>query len=189
VSSHLFRSKLFLLQHLPPSSHTIGILILQMPPAPQNSSRTSLRPISRRKSLQRFLLKGSSFGRVNFGLTGGRYGPSDQFNTFIAPLFNTLPKPSGQTITPGTYIESVQNLGGLGRLNTTGDTPDTFYAKSIMTPEKAPMSVKALNAFMSYLADPGFTADTVRLISKIFHKSASFYYYYYYVFLQKKNKT
>jgi hypothetical protein len=110
-------------------------------------------------------------------LTGGWYGPADQFDTVITPLLNTLPTPSGQTITPGTYIESVQNPGGLGRLNTTGipDTPDTFYAKSIMTPEKAPMTVKALNAFMSYLADQGFTADTVRLIPNIFHKSASFF--------------
>ena len=110
------------------------------------------------------LSRGSTKGRVNFRLTGGWYAPADQFEAVIAPLLNTLPTPSGKTITPGTYIESVQNLGRLGRLNTTGipDIPDTFYAKSIMTPEKSPMTVKALNAFMSYLADTGYTADTVR---------------------------
>ena len=107
---------------------------------------------------------GSTKGRVNFGLTGGWYAPANQFDAVIAPLLNTLPTPSGKTITPGTYIESVQNLGGLGRLNTTNipDTPDTFYAKSIMTPEASPMTNAALNAFMNYLADPGYTADTVR---------------------------
>jgi hypothetical protein len=109
-------------------------------------------------------LKGSSKGRVNFGLTGGWYAPADQFAAVIAPLLNTLPPPSRQNITVGTYIQSVEYLAGLGRLNTTGiaDTHDTFYAKSIMTPEKEPMSIKALNAFMAYLGDAGYTADTVR---------------------------
>ena len=108
--------------------------------------------------------RGSSSGRVSFGLTGGWYGPTDQFASVIAPLLNTLPPPSGQTITPGTYIESVQYLGGLmGRLNTSGiaDTHDTFYAKSLMTPEASPMNIIALNNFMGYLGDAGFTADTV----------------------------
>jgi len=107
--------------------------------------------------------RGSSSGRVSFGLTGGWYAPTDQFAAVIAPLLNTLPTPSGQAITPGTYIESVQYLGGLGgRLNTSGiaETHDTFYAKSLMTPEASPMTVTALNAFMGYLGDAGFTADT-----------------------------
>jgi hypothetical protein len=30
-----------------------------------------------------------------------------------------------------------------------------------MTPEASPMTITALNAFMSYLGDTGFTADTV----------------------------
>ena len=71
----------------------------------------------------------------------------------------------------GTYIESVQNLGGLNRLNsnTSGiaDIHDTFYAKSLMTPEASPMTITALNAFMTYLGETGFTADTV-CRSKIF---------------------
>ena len=108
--------------------------------------------------------RGSCSGRVYFALTGGWYGPAEQFAAVIAPLLNTLPTPSGQKITPGTYIESVQNLGGLGRLNTKGvpDTHDTFYAKSLMTPEASPMTITALNAFMSYIGDKGFRADTVR---------------------------
>ena len=110
------------------------------------------------------LSKGSSKGRVNFGLTGGWYAPADEFDDFIEPLLNTLPPYSEKTITAGTYIKSVENLGGLGRLNSTGvpDTHDTFYAKSIMTPEKAPMSINALNALTSYLGNQGFAANTVR---------------------------
>ena len=110
------------------------------------------------------LARGSSSGRVSFSLNGGWYASADQFAAVIAPLLNSLPTPSGQTITPGTYIESVQYFGGLGRLNTIGiaDTNDTFYAKSLMTPEASPMTATALNALMSYLGDTGFTADTVR---------------------------
>ena len=113
--------------------------------------------------------RGSASGRVAFSLVGGWYAPADEFAAVIAPFLDNLPSPSQQTITPGTYIESVQNLGGLGRLSTTGipDSHDTFYAKSITTPEASPMTSTALNAFMSYLGDEGFTADTVRL-SKIF---------------------
>ena len=110
------------------------------------------------------LLKGSSKGRINFGLFGGWYGPADQFAAVIAPFLKTLPPPSSQNITAGTFIQSAENLGGLNRLNTTGiaDKPEAFYAKSIMTPEKEPMSTKAINAFMAYLGDSGYTADTVR---------------------------
>jgi len=106
--------------------------------------------------------RGSSRGRVSVLVTGGWYAPANQFAAVITPFLNTLPKPSAQTITPGTYIESVQSLGGLGRLNTSGiaDTHDTFYAKSIMTPEASPMTSKALNAFMTYVGDAGFTANT-----------------------------
>ena len=108
--------------------------------------------------------KGSASGRVSFGLTGGWYGPEDKYANVIAPFLVNLPPPSGSTLTPGSYIDSVQFLGGLGRLSTTGipDTHDTFYAKSLMTPEASPMTLTALNAFMSYLGSAGFTADTVR---------------------------
>ena len=93
---------------------------------------------------------------------GGWYAPADQLAAVIAPFLDALPPPSKKKITSGTYIESVQYLGG-GRLNTTDipDKPHTFYTKSIMTPEASPMTIKALNAFMCYLGDAGFTADTV----------------------------
>ena len=97
-------------------------------------------------------------------MVGGWYAPADQFAAVIAPYLANLPPPSSQSITPGSYIDSVQNLGGINRLNTIGipDVHDTFYAKSLMTPEASPISLTALNAFFSYLGDAGFSADTVR---------------------------
>ena len=107
---------------------------------------------------------GSSKGRVSFGLTGGWYAPADQFAAVIAPFLAALPQPSSNKLTVGTYINSVQYLGGLGRLNTTGipDSHDTFYAKSLMTPEGSPMSNASSAAFMNYLANEGFGTNTVR---------------------------
>lgn len=106
---------------------------------------------------------GSSKGRVSFGLTGGWYAPADQYESVLQPYLKHLPTPQSAQVTNGTYISSVQLLGGLGRLNTTGipDGHDTFYAKSLMTPEGAPMSNKSLNAFYTYLANEGFEANTV----------------------------
>ena len=108
--------------------------------------------------------RGSATGFVALTLAGGWYGPADQLAGVMAPLLNALPTPSSATLTPGTYINSVLVLGGTRTLNTTNtpDTHDTFYAKSLMTPEAAPMSTAAINAFMAYLGSAGFTADTVR---------------------------
>ena len=107
--------------------------------------------------------KGSVQGNLSWGLTGGWYGPANQFQSVIAPFLLKVPKPGRTSLTPGTYINSVQFLGGLGRLNTSSvpDGHDTFYAKSLMTPEASPMSNAARTAFMSYLANDGFTANTV----------------------------
>lgn len=108
---------------------------------------------------------GSSKGRINFGVTGGWYGPANQYAGVIAPLLAVLPTPGWSQVTPGTYIASVTNLGGLGRLNTTGkpDETDTFYAKSLMTPANSPISSVASTAFMNYLANQGFGTNTVRI--------------------------
>jgi len=107
---------------------------------------------------------GSSKGRVSFGLTGGWYAPADQFAAVIAPFLAALPQPASHKLTAGTYINSVQYLGGLGRLNTSGipDSHDTFYAKSLMTPEGSPMSNASMTAFANYLANQGFGTNTVR---------------------------
>ncbi|KAF9474996.1 glucooligosaccharide oxidase [Pholiota conissans] len=102
---------------------------------------------------------GSSKGRVSFGLTGGWYGPANQYAAVIAPFLATVPTPQSKKLTVGTYIASVQYLGGLGRLNTTTipDSTDTFYAKSLMTP---PLVSAQGTAFMNYLASQGFGTNT-----------------------------
>lgn len=106
--------------------------------------------------------RGSANGRVSFELVGGYYAPPEGFAAVITPYLNKLPTPSRQSVTPGTYIASVENLGNTNQLNTTGvaDGHDTFYAKSLMVPEASPMTSEALNAFMAYAGSTGFTADS-----------------------------
>lgn len=109
--------------------------------------------------------QGSKKGRVWLGLTGGWYAPANQFDAAIAPLLAQLPTPGTKKLTVGTYINSVKYLGGLNTLSVTAaETPDTFYAKSLMTPQGSLISSTAANAFMSYLANNAFGANSVSFL-------------------------
>lgn len=109
------------------------------------------------------LSKGSSSGRVSLLLTGGWYGPSDEFDGVIAPLLAKLPGDPATTTTSGPYIDSVRAFAGTQSIDTaTGsDAHDTFYAKSLMVPESSPMSIEAITAFMDYLGDEGHSSAMV----------------------------
>ena len=113
------------------------------------------------------LTKGSTQGRVVFSLGGGWYGPTNRLDAVIAPFLSTMlpPRDSGRNV--GSYLNSVASLTGGLPLNTASgpDTHDTFYAKSLTTPQVSPISDAARRAFMTYLANAGFTADSVSLFS------------------------
>ncbi|KAF8181872.1 glucooligosaccharide oxidase [Mycena galopus ATCC 62051] len=105
--------------------------------------------------------KGAEKGKVKFGWTGAVYGNLQPFDTIVGPYLNTLPPPNNKTITNGSYIESVEVLSDTP-LNTSmgADIYDTFYAKSLMTPESAPMSNDTIKDFVSYVANEGFESKT-----------------------------
>ncbi|CAK5273796.1 unnamed protein product [Mycena citricolor] len=110
---------------------------------------------------------GPSSSHVSLELTGGFYGPTADFNSNALPIINTflkaLPKVSSSTVTRDmTYINSVAHFAGSDPLNTTTatETRDTFYTKSLMTPQGSPMSPAAIKAFVSYMANQGFSSDT-----------------------------
>ncbi|KAF9460062.1 glucooligosaccharide oxidase [Collybia nuda] len=107
------------------------------------------------------LSRGPKKGTVIFHVTGGWYGAANKLNATIAPFLNKMPKGPKVTLTPGTYINSVEYLAGVP-LNTHAkpDGHDTFYAKSLMTPQSSPMSLKARTAFANYLANEGFDSKT-----------------------------
>ncbi|KAE9396226.1 glucooligosaccharide oxidase [Gymnopus androsaceus JB14] len=108
------------------------------------------------------LTRGSEEDQVTFALTVAWYGDQDSANSTIQPFLDVMPTPSSiQIVGNGSYIDSVSVLAGT-TLNTSEapDVTDTFYAKSIMTPESEPMTLEACTSFMQYLATEGFTSNT-----------------------------
>ncbi|KAK2464778.1 hypothetical protein APHAL10511_003196 [Amanita phalloides] len=104
--------------------------------------------------------RGNPAGQLYFSLTGVYYGSAQSLHSTLAPYLQKVRQPDSTKITPGSYIESVQTLGGLGTLDTSApDKGDTFYSKSLMTPSASPISDAALNAFMSYMANEGSQTD------------------------------
>ncbi|KAJ7468459.1 glucooligosaccharide oxidase [Mycena latifolia] len=110
------------------------------------------------------LTRGAIAGNVSFGLTGAWHGDPSLLNGTVAPFLAAMPPLNAVTFTPGDWIESVSVLAG-STLNTSTapDYTDTFYAKSLMTPEASPMSHAARTSFMSNLAYEGFTSNTLVL--------------------------
>ncbi|KAF7326967.1 Glucooligosaccharide oxidase [Mycena venus] len=107
------------------------------------------------------LTRGAIAGNVSFGLTGAWHGDPSLLNGTVAPFLAAMPPLNAVTLTPNDWIGSVEFLAG-STLNTSTapDYTDTFYAKSLMTPQASPMNKAARTAFMNGLAHEGFTSNT-----------------------------
>ncbi|THU98373.1 FAD-binding domain-containing protein [Dendrothele bispora CBS 962.96] len=107
------------------------------------------------------LTRGPSSGQVNVQFFGGYWGPHEDFNSTIAPFMNTFPTPQSQNVTSGNWLEGLEALV-FGALNTSTmiESRDTFYAKSVMTPEQVPMTEEAMKAFITYLGTEGISSNT-----------------------------
>ena len=108
------------------------------------------------------LTPGAIPGNVSFGLTGTWYGPKSQENITVQPFLEAMPPINTVHFTGnGTWIDNLVQLAG-GSLNTSlaPDNTDTFYAKSLIVPESAPLTSAASTAFMKYLANEGLNATT-----------------------------
>ncbi|KAJ3542740.1 hypothetical protein NMY22_g3402 [Coprinellus aureogranulatus] len=102
------------------------------------------------------LAPGDSRGTVSFMVSGAWYGAADAFNSTIKPLLDNFPKPLWSTLDVGDYENSLKNLAG-GSLDVSAPNGhDTFYAKSLITPQSAPLTQEAENAFITYIANEGF---------------------------------
>lgn len=121
--------------------------------------------------LMLFFFSGMPKGSVSFGLTGGWYGNLPDFNATVNPFLAQMPPPDSVIQQTGTFIESLQfaGAGTVLNLNTSvaPDTNDTFYAKSIMTPDNQTLSMAAWEALMTYLADEGTETSLVSLTMRL----------------------
>jgi hypothetical protein len=111
------------------------------------------------------LMRGSRQGRVSVTLQGVWYDVAGKFDAVVRPLLMKVDqRPMNQTVEVGRYIDSVAFFGGMGdRLNTSNvpDAFDTFYVKSLLTPESQPMTRGSCQALIQYLANEGFQAQIV----------------------------
>ncbi|CAA7263466.1 unnamed protein product [Cyclocybe aegerita] len=103
------------------------------------------------------ITRGNVQGNITIGLAGGWYRPISQLNATLKPFLDHMPPPRTITFDTGDYLHSATNLAG-GSLDTSAPPgTDTFYAKSLMTPQSVPMTQKALLALMNVIANDGFT--------------------------------
>ncbi|KAK7039845.1 Glucooligosaccharide oxidase [Favolaschia claudopus] len=109
------------------------------------------------------LTAGPTKGSINFAFTGAWYdGDAALLNSTLAPYLEGMPSVEPVLYLPGSFIDSVAMLATPMPLDTSSgpDQQDTFYVKSLMTPDGAPMSNASITAFVSYLANEGFDSDT-----------------------------
>ncbi|KAF5378039.1 hypothetical protein D9757_011518 [Collybiopsis confluens] len=107
--------------------------------------------------------RGSQSGLVTLGFTGAWYGANGSAIPTMQPWLDVMPPPSTSSLLGnGSYIDAVAHLSPTP-LNTSSAplTTDTFYAKSLMTPEKDPMTLEAFTSFMEYLSTEGFSSETL----------------------------
>ncbi|KAI9617675.1 hypothetical protein H4Q26_012978 [Puccinia striiformis f. sp. tritici PST-130] len=110
------------------------------------------------------LRKSDQSGKIRFSFTGAFYGTPASFAGVVQPFLSQLPKPAGTSVKTTDWITSLQGLAGNQALSTAGvdltAEHDTFYAKSITTPQSAPMSNSSILAFSKLLINQGRASNT-----------------------------
>ncbi|GAA6020913.1 hypothetical protein JCM11491_000064 [Sporobolomyces phaffii] len=86
-------------------------------------------------------------------VSGVWYGPTGELGTILSPLTSALPSGYQSSIESYSWIDSLQQLAGSQKLNTTGqkNSRDDFYTKSLLTPAVNPITVDVLEKFFTYL--------------------------------------
>ncbi|RVD86070.1 uncharacterized protein DFL_004364 [Arthrobotrys flagrans] len=96
---------------------------------------------------------------VSFELSGAYYGKTQaQFNTLFQPLLRQLPAPASTTLDTRGWIDTLLRFAGSGTLSVpeTGyNEHTTFYAKSLVTSNRAPIERKGMENFFNYAAQQG----------------------------------
>ncbi|KAK6519225.1 hypothetical protein TWF281_003061 [Arthrobotrys megalospora] len=100
---------------------------------------------------------------IGFELSGAYYGKSQaQFNTLFQPLLNKLPPYSSSTLETKGWIDTLLRFAGSSTLSVpeTGyNEHTTFYAKSLVTSNRAPVERQSMLNFFTYAANQGVSAS------------------------------
>lgn len=119
---------------------------------------------------QVILTPGRIEGNVSFGLTGSWYGEAGpRMNATVQPFLKAMPPLNNiNFLGNGTFIDNLNIFAGNVLNTSTGpDVTDAFYAKSLMTPESAPLNAASRLAMMRYLANEGFHSSDDNLVSNL----------------------
>jgi hypothetical protein len=103
--------------------------------------------------------------QFSLSLFGAHYGPFSSYNQTVQPFLDIFPGSPVQTlVVQGDWLTALNaSAFGVGALNTSSqpEVRDSFYAKSIMTPEAEPLTTEAINATFEYLAAKGGNTSVV----------------------------
>ncbi|KAA1094404.1 hypothetical protein PGT21_020273 [Puccinia graminis f. sp. tritici] len=103
-------------------------------------------------------------GKLYMDLTGVWYGAPNGLTSVIQPFLSQMPTPTKKSVKTRSWIASLEVSAQGQPLSTSGvdlgKEHDTFYAKSLTTPQSIPMSNSSIIAFSKYLINQGLQLET-----------------------------
>lgn len=117
------------------------------------------------------IFRGRRAGTVLISIIITYVGPLASYHrAVVQPLIESLPvQPSNTTVSAQGYRKTLELLAFGQSLNTSAapDYRDSFYAKSVMTPEEEPLTDEAILALMEYLAREGHRSTAYQWSAKV----------------------
>lgn len=111
--------------------------------------------------------RGSQPGHIKFIFVGAWFGDSTKFPMVIQQYLDDMPPPTSTVKDQGDWLNSAQSMAGVksqeALLSSNMDIPtqyDTFYAKSLTTPQSKPISNTSIQALTKYISSEGWISDT-----------------------------
>ncbi|KAF7437381.1 hypothetical protein PC9H_004220 [Pleurotus ostreatus] len=154
--------------HAAPASNIIFSYSYSVNPATATKIFTAFQTFSQSSAppelgLQASIGQSGQKNVISITLTGVYYGSTSAFNKVIAPLLSAVGvSPQSKSVKTYAWVPSLVELGGINTLNTSlsGDSHDTFFAKSLMVHEDALLTTTAIRGFFDYIGNQGASTDT-----------------------------
>ncbi|ORY83557.1 glucooligosaccharide oxidase [Leucosporidium creatinivorum] len=84
---------------------------------------------------------------------GAMYSDRQTYDAEIKKLLDQVPGGYDESVQELSWIDSLSAVGGDLDTSNAADSRDSFFAKSLMSPEDTPITEEAITAFFQYLAD------------------------------------
>ncbi|KAH9815839.1 hypothetical protein DFH28DRAFT_1125879 [Melampsora americana] len=114
-----------------------------------------------------FFQRGNQTGLLKFVFVGAWHGDTTNFTMTIKPFLDLMPTPMTRLTKKRDWLAGVQSMAAVTNQeallssNMDGtDAYDTFYAKSLTTPQSTLLSNSSIQALTKYLSSEGWKTDT-----------------------------